>query len=168
MYNIAEEARANGIEVRPQIAGRPTGVLHGLQSNFHVFMGHPTYAAEVHGLPLEEKVARMTEPELKARILGEQSGMTRVVMGSSLAELLWNIFPLGEIPNYEPDRSESVAGLAAARDKPAFELMYELLIDHDGKELFYQPLGGYQTYNFDFFRASMEHPNILSPVSVLQ
>ena len=30
MYNIAEAAREQGIEVRPQIAGRPTGVLHGL------------------------------------------------------------------------------------------------------------------------------------------
>jgi N-acyl-D-aspartate/D-glutamate deacylase len=36
MFNIAEEARRQGIEVRPQMAGRPTGVLHGLQSNFHV------------------------------------------------------------------------------------------------------------------------------------
>ena len=33
MYNIAEEARAEGMEIRPQIAGRPTGILHGLTSS---------------------------------------------------------------------------------------------------------------------------------------
>jgi N-acyl-D-amino-acid deacylase len=43
--------------------------------------------------------------------------------------------------------------------------MYDLLCDGDGRELFYQPLGGYQTYNFDFFRASMEHPNVLFGLS---
>ena len=47
MYNIAEESRLQGMDIRPQIAGRPTGVLHGLQSNFHVFVGHPTYKREI-------------------------------------------------------------------------------------------------------------------------
>ena len=43
--------------------------------------------------------------------------------------------------------------------------MYDMLVDHDGKELFYQPLGGYRTYNFDFFRANMQHPNIMFGLS---
>jgi len=37
MYNIAEESRAQGMEIRPQIAGRPTGILQGLTSSFHIF-----------------------------------------------------------------------------------------------------------------------------------
>ena len=58
MYNIAEEARRHGMDIRPQIAGRPTGVLHGLQSSFHVFMGHPTYKAQVAHLPHAGKAGR--------------------------------------------------------------------------------------------------------------
>jgi len=42
MYNIAEEARRHGMDIRPQIAGRPTGILQGLTSSFNVFSGHPT------------------------------------------------------------------------------------------------------------------------------
>jgi N-acyl-D-aspartate/D-glutamate deacylase len=38
-------------------------------------------------------------------------------------------------------------------------------VDHGGKELFYQPLGGYQNYNFDFFRTNMQHPNIMFGLS---
>jgi N-acyl-D-aspartate/D-glutamate deacylase len=34
-----------------------------------------------------------------------------------------------------------------------------------GRELFYQPLGGYVTYNFDFFRKNMQHPNVLFGLS---
>jgi len=39
------------------------------------------------------------------------------------------------------------------------------LLREGGKELFYQPLGGYVTYNFDFFRKNMEHPNVLFGLS---
>jgi len=164
MYRIAEAARLEGIEVRPQIAGRPTGVLHGLDSNFHVFTGHPSFA-ELAGLSRAEKVARMADPSFKARILAERSRFTRTATGASLDDLLWQVFPLGEVPNYEPDRGDSIAGRAAALGREPFELMYDMLRDNAGKELFYQPLGGYQTYNFDFFRANMEHPNVLFGLS---
>jgi len=165
MFNIAEQARRQGIEVRPQMAGRPTGVLHGLQSNFHVFMRHPTFATELKQLPLDELVQRMKDPAVKTRILAEHSSLTRTLSASSLDELLWQIFPLGEKPNYEPDRADSVAGIAQRDGKDAFETMYDLLVANDGKELFYQPLGGYRTYNFDFFRENMQHPNIMFGLS---
>ena len=50
MYNLAEQARIEGHEIRPQAAGRPTGVLHGLQSSFHAFVGHPTWKMNLHPL----------------------------------------------------------------------------------------------------------------------
>jgi N-acyl-D-amino-acid deacylase len=164
MYGIAEAARLEGLEIRPQIAGRPTGVLHGLQSNFHVFMRHPSFV-ELNALPLAEKVGRMSDAAFKAKVLSEQSQFGRLPIGGTLRELLWKIFPLGDKPDYEPDREHSVAGRAAALGRDPFDLMYDLLRDNQGKELFYQPLGGYQTYNFDFFRASMEHPNVLFGLS---
>ncbi|MFK7915596.1 MAG: amidohydrolase family protein [Pseudomonadales bacterium] len=165
MYNTAEAARREGIEVRPQIAGRPTGVLHGLQSNFNVFAGHATYATQISDLPFEEKLAKLRDPAIKAKILSEQTSIQRLPFAGSLADLLWMIFPLGETPNYEPDRDDSVAGLAKAKGVDAFEHMYDLLVDNNGLELFYQPLGGYDSYNFDFFRTSMEHPNSLFGLS---
>ena len=44
-------------------------------------------------------------------------------------------------------------------------MMYDLLLRDGGRELFYQPLGGYLTYNFDFFRKNMQHPNVLFGLS---
>ena len=163
MYNIAEESRAQGMRIRPQIAGRPTGVLHGLQSSFHVFMRHPTYVREVAELPLAAKVAKLQEPATRAAILGESSTLSP--MAGSLTELLWRVFPLGDTPNYEPDREQSVAGIAEAAGTTPLEAMYDLLLRGDGKELFYQPLGGYQTYEFGFFRRHMQHPNVLFGLS---
>lgn len=164
MYNLAEEARTKGIEVRPQIAGRPTGVLHGLQSNFHVFALTPGYR-EIADLPLAELIDHMAQPERRARIIAEVDRERPMPLSGSLGELLWQVFPLGDRPNYEPDREQSVAGLAEAQGADPFELMYDLLTGNEGKELFYQPLGGYQTYNFDFFKTSMSHPNVLFGLS---
>ncbi len=165
MFNIAEESRREGMDIRPQIAGRPTGVLQGLQSNFHVFIAHPTFKSEVAHLPLAEKVAVMSRPEIRAAMLSEESGIRNPILGQNVNELLARVFPLGENPNYEPDREHSVAGLAEAAGVTPMEMMYDLLIRDGGTELLYQPLGAYQTYNFDFFRKNMQHPNVLFGLS---
>ena len=176
MYNIAEESRRHGMDIRPQIAGRPTGILHGLTSNFHVFVASPTFRTKIAPLAVEERVAVMRKPEVRAALLAEDSPLIRAALGASPSDaalatalgagsLLWRIFPLGERPDYEPDREASVAALAEAAGVSPLEMMYDLLIRDDGRELFYQPLGGYVTYNFDFFRKNMQHPNVLFGLS---
>ncbi|TAJ70408.1 MAG: D-aminoacylase [Phenylobacterium sp.] len=174
MYNIAEESRAQGMDIRPQIAGRPTGILHGLTSNFHVFLASPTWKEKLADLSVDEKLAAMKTPEIRAALLSEDSPLIKAAVGEGVAgdlavafggSLLWRIFPLGERPDYEPDRSGSVAGLAEAAGVSPLAMMYDLLLRDGGRELFYQPLGGYQTYNFDFFRKNMQHPNVLFGLS---
>jgi N-acyl-D-aspartate/D-glutamate deacylase len=164
MYNIAEEARAHGMDIRPQIAGRPTGILQGLTSSFNVFSGHPTYRRDIAALSLEEKVAMMRRPDVREALLSEQSAMRGGGMADPNA-LLFHVFPLGDNPNYEPDREGSVGGMAEAAGVAPMEMMYDLLLRDGGRELFYQPLGGYFTYNFDFFRKNMQHPNVLFGLS---
>jgi N-acyl-D-aspartate/D-glutamate deacylase len=165
IFDVAEQARTEGVNVRPQMAGRPTGVLHGLQSSFHVFMRHPTYLAELKDLPHAQKVARMQEPAIRAKILAEESTLAQTMLGVPLDKLLWHVFPLGENPNYEPDREQSVAGIAEREGTSPFEVMYDLLVGGDGKELFYQPLGGYDNYNFERFFKALQHPSVLFGLS---
>src|SRR6202012_4842243 len=165
MYNIAEEARSKGMEIRPQIAGRPTGVLHGLTSSLNIFASHPTFRREVAHLPLDEKVAKMQEPAIREALLAEAPTFRNGPMAAGADEFLYRVFPLGDEPNYEPDRAQSVAGLAEAAGVSPKEMMYDLLIRDGGRELFYQPLGGYLTYNFDFFRKNMQHPNVVFGLS---
>jgi N-acyl-D-amino-acid deacylase len=165
MYNIAEESRLGGMEIRPQIAGRPTGILHGLTSSFHMFATRPTWRKELANLTLDEKVAAMQRPEVRQALLSEPSITQNGPFAGDPNEFLYRVFPLGERPNYEPDRSGSVAGLADAAGITPMEMMYDLLIRDGGRELFYQPLGGYFTYNFDFFRKNMQHPNVLFGLS---
>jgi N-acyl-D-aspartate/D-glutamate deacylase len=164
MYKLAEQARAEGREIRPQAAGRPTGVLHGLQSSFNAFVGHPTWRNELANLDHDTLLARLAEPATKAQILSEQSVIKGGLM-QDLPSLMGQVFPLGENPNYEPLPEESIAGIAKARGLDVMDVMYDMLVANDGKELFYQPLGGYQGFSLDYQKKLLEHPNVLFGLS---
>tara|TARA_Y100000589_G_scaffold88831_1_gene83192 strand:+ start:4532 stop:6256 length:1725 start_codon:yes stop_codon:yes gene_type:complete len=164
MYNLAEQARLEGHEIRPQAAGRPTGVLHGLQSSFHAFVGHPTWKKELASLGHEELVNKLLDPEIKKKILSEETTIKNELM-QDLPSLMGQVFPLGENPNYEPEFKDSVAGIAKEQNIDVMEVMYDLLVQGDGKELFYQPLGGYHTYDLEPQKKLLEHPNVLFGLS---
>ena len=164
MYKLAEQARAEGREIRPQAAGRPTGVLHGLQSSFNAFVGHPTWRNELANLDHDALLARLADPATKAQILSEQSIIKGGLM-QDLPSLMGQVFPLGENPNYEPLPEESIAGIAKSRGLDVMDVMYDMLVANDGKELFYQPLGGYQGFSLDYQKKLLEHPNVLFGLS---
>ncbi len=164
MYNLAEQARLEGREIRPQAAGRPTGVLHGLQSSFHAFVGHPTWREELASLDHEALLVQLRNPAMKAKLLSEKSVIKGGLM-QDLPSLMGQVFPLGENPNYEPRPEDSVAGIAKARGQDVLEVMYDMLVAGEGKELFYQPLGGYQSFSLDYQKKLLEHPNVLFGLS---
>ncbi len=164
MYNLAEQARHEGREIRPQAAGRPTGVLHGLQSSFHAFVGHPTWRNELASLDHDDLLIQLRKPAIKKKILSEKSLIKGGQM-QDLPSLMGLVFPLGEKPNYEPTFDDSIAGIAKMRNQDVMEVMYDMLIDGEGKELFYQPLGGYQGYSLDYQKKLLEHPNVLFGLS---
>ena len=164
MYNLAEQARIEGYEIRPQAAGRPTGVLHGLQSSFHVFVGHPTWRKELASLNHKELVDSLRDPETKKKILSEETTIKNELL-QDIPSLMAQVFPLGENPNYEPEFKDSVAGIAKELKLDVMEVMYDLLLKGEGKELFYQPLGGYHTYDLEPQKKLLEHPNVLFGLS---
>jgi N-acyl-D-aspartate/D-glutamate deacylase len=152
LFRLTEDANSEGLQIRPQVAGRPTGVLHGLQSSVHLFRRYPSYRA-VAELPLAERVALMSKPEFKARILAEASA--NQASRDHAVAVLWTVFPLGTVPDYEPTREHSVAGIAEAGHSDPLEVMFDLLVADGGSELFYQPLGLYDGYRFDYFEQAI-------------
>ena len=122
----AERADAAGTPLRVQVAARPIGVLLGLEASFHPFMGFPSYKA-IAGLPLSERVSRLRDPALRARLLDERS---EPVAGdgspvppladqllAQLDRLCARLFPLAGAPDYEPPLEASIAARAAATSR---------------------------------------------------
>jgi N-acyl-D-aspartate/D-glutamate deacylase len=162
-----EAADARGVPMRVQVAPRAIGVLLGLEATFHPFMGFPSYKAIAH-LPLAERVAAMRDPAFKARLLTEQS--EKVAGDGSkippLADLLLariemvalRLFRLGVRPSYEPTVEQSLYAEAQATGRPPLDVVYDALLDHDGRELLYFPLYNYTEFSLDNVRAMLGHP----------
>jgi len=161
--NLLERVREfnrNGAHLAPQISARPTGLLMGLESSLHPFITHPTYKTIAH-LPIDERVAKMREPAMRAQILSEEPS----VKDKATRHMVTNFkkfFPLGDPPDYEPVRESSVAARAERLGKSAAELTYDLLLERNGRELLYMPLGNYAEYNHDALREML-----LDPVTTL-
>jgi N-acyl-D-aspartate/D-glutamate deacylase len=138
--------------VFPQVAGRPFGLLIGHQTTIHPFAACPAYAALL-ALPFEERIKRLRDPEAKRRILSEASPET-----SMLLEGVGRIFPMGDPPNYEPTYEDSIEAEAKRLGRDATELLYEKLLERDGRELFLVPVLNYSKLTADPIREMMYHP----------
>jgi N-acyl-D-aspartate/D-glutamate deacylase len=153
-------ARANsrGLELRGQVACRPTGGLFGLTLRGHAFSFCPSYQP-IAELPLAERVEAMRNPELRARLLGEFPTVDESDMRSRAVVQLDRQFELAAIePDYEPTLANSVAEVARRLGVPEAEYIYDRLIADDGKTVFYFPSSGYADFSIDAIASIMVHP----------
>lgn len=167
-------ANTKGLEIRAQVAPRAIGVLLGLEATFHPFMGFPTYK-KVSSLPLAERVAELSKPEVKKQLLSEKS--ERVAGdGSSIPpladQLLANLdfvamslFRLGSVPDYEPKRESSIFGEAMRRGVAPLEAVYDALLDDEGRALLYFPIYNYAAGSLDEVAKMLTHPHAMMGLS---
>jgi N-acyl-D-amino-acid deacylase len=150
-----EDANAEGADLRPQVPGRPLNMLVGFQT-FHPFVWRPTYK-RLADVPLRERVAELRKPEVRAAILSEESVDAGPIAQYVVASLD-RIFPMGEPPNYEPDPATSVSAIASREGRPQEEVLYDIMLRHDGRELLMFALLGYSYGNLDDMREMLVHP----------
>jgi N-acyl-D-aspartate/D-glutamate deacylase len=156
ILRLAREATAEGADLRPQVAGRALNILIGFQT-FHPFRSRPSYQA-IAGLPLAERITHLRKDEVRQAILAEGSAddpLLAMIGGGSTARM----FPLGEPPDYEPTPDKSVAAIATREGRPEEEVLYDLMLRHDGRELVLYTLGGYSHGSLDDMREMLLHPN---------
>jgi N-acyl-D-amino-acid deacylase len=156
LLQLAEAATGDGAALRAQVMGRPTCLLVGWQTQTHPFRPRPSYRAIAH-LPLEARVERLRDPAVRAAILAERNPDNP--LADVVSAGLDRIFPMGEPPDYEPPPERSVAAIAAAEGRPAEEVLYDLMMGRDGKELLMLALLGYSDGNLDAMREMLLHPN---------
>ena len=167
---FCEEQFLKGKNVRPQFPGRNVGLMFGLESSLHPFIGHPSYK-EISHLPLNERLSIMRDPAFKQKILNEspsfredlqkaakeqKSNKTKeeikaeAEIGKKLISNYETQFILSDPPNYEPTREDSIAYLAEQRNQSEEEVIYDELIKDDGKILIYACFTPYENHKLKF------------------
>jgi N-acyl-D-aspartate/D-glutamate deacylase len=138
-------------------------MLFGLQSSFHPFISHPSYA-EVAALPIDERVARLRDPHVRARLLREEPTIDNVIARFLISN--WSqMFLLGDPPDYEPSPEHSAAAVAARQGRRPEEVVYDWMLERNGRQFMFAPLANYVDCNFDALREMMMHPRTVLGLS---
>jgi N-acyl-D-aspartate/D-glutamate deacylase len=159
--DFMRQANAAGARLVSQLAVRSPGQLMGLETSSNPLLGLPAYDEIAH-LPLRERVVRMRDPQVRARIISEMPE-TDSNHFNVPTDGYANLFPLGEPPNYEPTKEMNLEECAKREGKSPQAAYYDTMLERDGRELVYRPFNYTRSYSLDPVRDLLLDPvNIIS------
>ena len=154
LLDLIGRAADDGLPMKGQVAARAVGLLMSHEAKMHPFTSRPAYAALAH-LPLEERVRKLRDPEVRRSILSIEAGDPAPFTLGGVDKL----FALGDPPEYEPDPEQSFGARAKREGVDAFELAYDAMLENDGRAVLYIPVMNYTDFNFDTTREMLLDPN---------
>ncbi|NOT57380.1 MAG: amidohydrolase family protein [Deltaproteobacteria bacterium] len=161
ILEFIDKRNAEGAYMVAQVAPRPAGTLMSLHSSLHPFSTHRSYKRLMAGLQVAERIERMRDPAVRSEILADTPAV-KDEMTLEMVSDFRNHFSLGDPPDYEPAPEKSLQERARRMGKSPQELAYDTLLERDGREIIYMPLGAAKNLSFDGI-----HPNLLNPATVL-
>lgn len=147
---MISQGRAAGLPLLGQAAPRPVGIILGLTSSNPPFEHCPSFR-KIADEPLAKQVAALRDPALRQAILTEASSAPREYTASRL-------FPMSDRPDYASEPSNSVAAIAEREGRSADEVIYDLMLEDDGRNLLFHAMANYLDHNYDVLREMVHHP----------
>ncbi len=155
-----DAAQAEGVPLIGSIPGRPAGVLYGWRASSHPFHFHATWRELAH-LPIDTRIARLRDPQARARLLAEDPSIANPQAAFMLRSFdkMYRIDPAA--PDYEPSPSEHAAAIAAATGRSPFEVLYDWMMSEGGEGLVYFPIFNYSYNDFSHLHQLLQHPSTM-------
>ena len=158
MMEGVHKARKAGANVTAQIAGRPVGVMLGIDTALNPFSIRPSYQALL-SLPVAERMKHVQDPAFRAKVLSEKPAPEYLKRLSQFRQFIvtaWDrMFPLTDPPNYEPRKEDSIAGIAAREGRTPDEVAYDYLAVSADRFLFF-PIVNYNEDNLGVLQTMLE------------
>ncbi len=155
-----EVAAADGLPIKAQVAGRPQGVVMGLQLSRNPFMWTGGYR-EVEHLPFEEKLAALRDPVRREGIISESEVLPDDLdwMQRLFASNFASMFEYDG--NYEPRPEQSMASRAAAAGVSPQAYAYDLMVSGDGSTVITMPAANFHGFSADAMKTMVTHDNTI-------
>ncbi len=155
------KTRDAGASVTAQIAGRQVGVILGFSTSLTPFSGRPTFAA-LNGVPQAERLARLKDPAVRAKILSEENSdelLSKLPPLQRAIATMWNrMFIMDDPPQYEPRPEDAVEEAARLAGKSPQEFVYDFMAEGDGKGLILFPVTNFVTGDLEPVHEMMQDP----------
>ena len=152
LLGLTESSRRDGLPIKAQVFGRPTGLLLGHDLTKNPFSACPTYAA-LTALPFPARVAELRRDEVRAQILTE---------AERALDPAWQYrFELADPPCYEPPADDSIAARAVREGVTPQALGYDILMKNNGTQLLLGAMQNYAASSLDACYEMLKHPDTI-------
>ncbi len=142
LFGRVARLRADGVDVKPQVASRPIGVLVGLPATANPFLFTESFR-QVASLEPGARVAALRDPERRERILAEHAQLVVGLPDGLFRQIVsgWDVyFALDDPVDYALDARNSIGARARAAGADPAAVVYDTLLERDGNQLLYLPL----------------------------
>ncbi|HYA37675.1 MAG TPA: amidohydrolase family protein [Candidatus Methylomirabilis sp.] len=153
----AADATASGLPIKAQVLSRAIGVMLGHELTLNTFYTCESYV-KLAGLPFKERIRALNTPEMRARILAESADPNPTIVLGRLAREFDHMFILGDPPDYEQPFEQSIAARAKRAGVMPEELVYDLMLEGEGRNNLYVTLCNYEHGSLESSLNMMQHP----------
>jgi N-acyl-D-aspartate/D-glutamate deacylase len=153
----AADASAKGPSIKAQVLSRAIGVMLGHELTLNTFYTCESYV-KLAGLPFDERIRALRQPDMRARILAESADPDPTIVIGRLAQEFDHMFLLGDPPDYEQPFEQCIAARAERNGVTSRELVYDLMLERDGRNNLYVTLCNYEYGSLDSSLDMMRHP----------
>jgi N-acyl-D-aspartate/D-glutamate deacylase len=166
LLKAVHAARAEGLPLTAQMAGRPIGVMMGIGTALNPFTVRPTYKA-LESLPIEEQRRRLRDPQMRAKILADTPSEAEIAKLAQFRQIVAKrfdkFFTMDNPPDYEPGPEKSVAAIAQREGRTPEEVAYDYMLE-DGQYLYF-PVVNYVTGDHEPILQMLNDPACLLGLS---
>jgi N-acyl-D-aspartate/D-glutamate deacylase len=164
---LAGSLRAEGLDVKAQVAPRPIGVLFGLQASVNIFTPARAYV-RIADLPLPERVAALQDAERRRKIIDGHAALTSgpdAFAGMAFFARFDQMYVLDDPVDYDLDAERSLGAMARRAGVDPREYAYDIQLQRDGNQLIYTPLFNFAHGNLDDVHTMITDPAALFGLS---
>lgn len=144
----------DGVSAFPQVHGRGFCLLMGFDTTLHPFRFAPSWPA-LAAMPVAQRIERLGDPQVRRQLIDEAIEVGDLTNGFLQYSM---VFSMGNPPRYEPSADESMAAIAAAEGRHVLEVVYDRMLENDGRNLLSLQIINYAHANLDSSREMLEHP----------
>ena len=150
-------AVAEGAQLWPQVAGRPTGLLSGHFTTYSLFDMVPAYQElKQRGLSPSDLVRALRDPGVREAVVSWQPDDDATA--ERMERAYGRTYVLGLPPDYEPGPERSLRAIARRAGRRTLEVAYDAMLEDDGRALLYVPILNYSDGDLGPVRDMLLHP----------
>jgi N-acyl-D-aspartate/D-glutamate deacylase len=128
----------------------------GWETSVHPFILATGYN-EYRFMDPDRRIAELKKPEVRDKILNSEN-VELDPFAMFIVTSLHKVYPMATTTDYEPSPDNNAVAIAKREGRTTKEVIYDAMMEEDGRGILYFPLFGYAYSDFSAIEETMKHP----------